>query len=202
MLSSAALLGLVAGAAAQPCSVSESLPDLLYISSNTIMGDIDAADPYDERTECGGALQDAIDLPVKPFNMISDTPDEIENQCFRVGFDWGGNCDNCGSYAPMIAMVGSSDTWPAPGWFSGPITVTMPALPCLPCVAAGPCSPSLACSHLRRARAVRRHPRHHGGLPGQVHGAVELRLLHLRVGDGRWPQGAQVLPEGQLPPLP
>jgi len=128
--SSAVLVSLVAGAAAQSCDITDSLPDLLFISSKVVMGDIDAAAPFTDG--CGAAtnpgsddLTAAIELnAADPFVMVSSTPDEVENQCFRPGFDWGGNCGDCGAFAPMIAMVGSDASWPAPSWFTGPITVS------------------------------------------------------------------------------
>jgi hypothetical protein len=127
---SALLLGLAARATAQVCEITDSLPHMLFISDNVIMGDIDSAAPF--RDECGAAtnpgsqdLTSVVDLPGgSPFVMVSDAPDEMEMECFKPGMDWGGNCGECGTFAPMIGMVGSSETWNAPGWFSGPMTVS------------------------------------------------------------------------------
>ena len=128
--SKALLLGMATGAAAQTCEITDSLPHLLFISDNVIMGDIDSAPAF--RDQCGAVtnpgsddLTETIELPVgSPFVMVSDAPDEMEMECFKPGMDWGGNCGECGSYAPMIGMVGSSETWNAPGWFDGPMTVS------------------------------------------------------------------------------
>lgn len=127
--SSALLLGLATGAAAQTCRITDSLPDLLFISDNVIMGDIDHAAPF--RDQCGAVtnpgsedLTSTVQLHVgHPFMMVSDAPDEMEMECFKPGMDWGGNCGECGTFAPMIGMVSSSTAWNAPGWFSGPMTV-------------------------------------------------------------------------------
>ena len=126
----AIVLGLAGGAAAQQtCDITDSLPDLLFISDNVIMGDIDSAAPY--RDQCVGApnsgsvaLTDAVELPAgSPFLMVSDAPDEMEMECFKPAMDWGGNCGECGSYAPMMRIVSGSDSWSGPGWFSGPFIV-------------------------------------------------------------------------------
>lgn len=128
--SSALLLGMATGTAAQTCEVTDSLPDLLFISDNVIMGDIDYAAPF--RDQCGAVtnpgsedLTRTVELHVgSPFMMVSDAPDEMEMECFKPGMDWGGNCGECGAFAPMIGMVGSSTVWNAPSWFSGPHTVS------------------------------------------------------------------------------
>jgi hypothetical protein len=124
------LLGLATGATAQTCEISDSLPHLLFISDNVIMGDLDSAAAF--RDECGAAtnpgsedLTSAVELANgSPFVMVSDSPDEMEMECYKPGMDWGGNCGECGSFAPMIGMVGSSEAWNAPGWFTGPMTVS------------------------------------------------------------------------------
>jgi len=55
-----------------------------------------------------------------------------ENACMsQVGMDYGGNPSytdasgtevSCG-YAPVVELVADSADWPAPGWYSGPLTI-------------------------------------------------------------------------------
>eukprot|EP01050_Picozoa_sp_SAG11_P014978 SAG11_NODE_1899_length_4091_cov_2.581914_2_plen_937_part_01 len=114
---------LFASAHAQSC-LYDTLPDLLYFSGKTIIGDVDAVFPFNEQANtCGNTLQTAVEVNnMQIFKKVPDTPDETALTCIKPGLDAGRSGGDCEFYAPMIRMIGDSEEWGGPSWYSGPVS--------------------------------------------------------------------------------
>ena len=78
------------------------------------------------------------------------SPTELEHACDSfVGMDFGGNpigADGveCG-YAPVVAIFADSASWPAPGWYSGPVILDLTMVSPLECQAR--CFAAVSCDY-------------------------------------------------------